>query len=78
MGATTVNTTGGSSRVVPLARPSLILLVLLCTSALALPGLNVTLPLLALFISLGVNYAFAHRHVARAELSLAAPPLGRV
>lgn len=67
-----------SGRPRPLARRSLILLVFLCTSALALPGLNVTLPLLALFISLGINYWFAYRHVAGAELSLAAPPLGRV
>ena len=65
-------------RAVPLARPSLVLLLLLCTSALALPGLSVTLPLTALFIAIASNYVFAYRHVSAAEFSLATPPLGRV
>jgi Protein of unknown function DUF58 len=46
-------------------------------ASVALPGLNVTLPLLALLVSLAVNFGFAARHVAHADMTLATPPIGR-
>jgi uncharacterized protein (DUF58 family) len=64
-------------RIRPVIRPSLVLLLLLCLASAALPGLNVTLPLLALLVSLLVNVAFAVRHVASADITLATPPIGR-
>jgi uncharacterized protein (DUF58 family) len=65
-------------RTVPLIRPSLVLLLLLCFGAVGLPGLNVTLPILALLSALVVNYLFAYRYVRGAQIQLATPPMGRV
>jgi uncharacterized protein (DUF58 family) len=44
---------------------------------MALPGLNVTLPLLALVVSLAANFIVAVRHVDKADMTLATPPIGR-
>jgi uncharacterized protein (DUF58 family) len=64
-------------RTKPLARPSLFLLLTLCAGAIVMPGLNVTLPLLALLVGLAVNYLFAYRYVKYAQIQLSTPPLGR-
>ncbi len=61
----------------PLVRPSLVLLLVLCLGAVALPGLNVTLPFIALIVALIVNYLLAYRYVKSARLQLATPPMGR-
>jgi uncharacterized protein (DUF58 family) len=53
-------------------------LLLLCLSSVALPGLSVTLPLLALLVALAANYVFAYRHLSCATIALSVPPLGRV
>jgi hypothetical protein len=61
----------------PVVRPSLVLLGLLLSLSVLLPGVDVTLPLAAFCVALVVNYFLAVRHLRHAQFALSTPPLGR-